>query len=160
MAMTGLGFIRFFGKRADKNSNVVGGTIHMMLNSSATTLLTGDCVYVSASGVVAKSNTSANYAGFAGVVVGGAATYFRTLIGVNETGKVAALINQLVLVQVTGIARVMAEGTITTGTNPSVIISTVTPGKVVVGNGAGQMLGIPLQDATTGQEVLILLRHR
>ena len=158
--MSAFSFIRFYGKRADKSPNVVGGTIHTMLNSAAATLLTGDCVYVSGSGVVGKSNTSADYAGFAGVVVGGASTFFRTLTGVNETGKIAALPNQLVLIQKTGIARVIAEGAISAGTTKSVVISTITAGKVVSGNGVGQMLGVPLIDAISGQEFLMFIQPR
>jgi hypothetical protein len=155
---TDFSFLRFHKRREDKVGFAVGGTI---INAVANaTLLTGDIVYVDGAGTVNKSATSANYAGFVGVVVGGPGTRNSVETDALRTGLTAGTSGQTVLVQVSGIARVVAEGTVTPGTHFSVISTGTTAGRVIAGTTAGQMVGVPLTAGTSGTEMLILLDHR
>lgn len=147
--------------RHEKDSGELGGSVKWFRSASAS-LKVGDIVFVTAavSGVptVTKSATAANYAGFVGVVVGGPATQNYAVYG---TGAAACdAIGQYVLVQIDGIALVVAEGTITAGTNFSVISTATTAGRVIAGTTQGAMVGIPLQDAVSGDELRILICHR
>ncbi len=149
--------IRFHsGASQDKVVTPVGGII--VAFTAAAALLTGDAVFISATaGTVNKSATSANYASFAGVVVGGATTNMEC--NFTTTGLAAASTGQLVLVQISGIARMRAEGTITIGTHPTVICTGTTAGKVIAGTTSGLRLGKPVSDSASGSDVLVLLDH-
>src|SRR5690348_17146555 len=73
------------------------------------TLLVGDVVYFTTAGTVNKSTTSADYAAFAGVVVGGTATNMQfTADDASVVGTTAATVGQQVLVQYGGIATVQS----------------------------------------------------
>lgn len=153
---TSLSWLKFNKDREDRTALAVGG--ECIVCTAAAALVTGDAVFVSATLKVNKSATSANYAGFVGVVVGGDSTNMEA---VYETGRAAASGDgKLVLVQITGVAKMMAEGTITAGTNFSVIISGSTAGKVIAGTTQGLMLGTPLTTSSTGNDVLVKLDHR
>lgn len=101
-----------------------GGAIVQM--RAATALNIGDCVYVDANGEVAKSTTAANYAAFAGVVVGGRSTNMRAHIGTasgnDALGDAAcAAADQTVLVQINGIAWVKAAAATVRGSRVGVV---------------------------------------
>jgi hypothetical protein len=142
--------------RQDKAPGAIGGIVELF--TAAAALNTGDAVFFSAANTVNKSVTQANYAGFVGIVVGGALTNDNM---VDRPGVPAANANQRVFVQVFGIANVVAGGAITVGTNFSVIPDTATAGRVIAGTTAGQIVGKPLSSATAaGQTIKILISHR
>jgi len=154
---TAFSFITHSKPREDKTSGGVGGVVEVFTSGAA--LNTGDCVYLSAANTVNKSLTAANYAGFIGVVVGGRSTQMNII---TKTGFAATSASgQEVLVQVSGIATVVAGGTITAATNFSVMPDAAgTAGRVVAGTTAGQMLGTALTTGSSGNEMQILIRHR
>ncbi len=94
-----------------------GGQIKRYTPASAFTK--GDVCYISAAGTVSKSATSANYAGYQGVVVGGDLT--QGALDADNGTTVCTATTGYVLVQIDGIAYVRLEGTVTVGTNFSVI---------------------------------------
>ncbi len=124
----------------------------------ASTFSKGDVCYISAAGTVSKSATTANYAGFQGVVVGGDLT--GGALDADNGTSVCTATTGYVLVQISGIAYVRAEGTVTVGTHFAVICTGTTAGRVIAGTTAGQMLGTPLETAATGDYFRILIRHR
>lgn len=143
----------------DANVCVVGGKVARFTSGAA--LNVGDVVYLSAANTVNKSTTSANYAGFVGVVVGGYSTGMRIPPETNVASIAATSgSGQDVLVQIDGIAWVVAEGTITAGTNFSVICTATTAGRVIAGTTAGQMLGTALTTGSSGNFFKMLIRHR
>lgn len=89
----------------------VGGQVKKFL--AAGTLLIGDVVYISAAETVAKSTTNADYAAYAGVVVGGA-SFGKDIANSDSTmvGQTAALVGEEVYVQIDGIAYVKSDGAI------------------------------------------------
>lgn len=136
----------------------VGGNVRRFL--AAGTLLIGDVVYISAAETVAKSTTNADYAGFAGVVVGGD-SYSKEGYVANEStlvGQTAALVGEVVLVQIDGIALVKSDGAI-------LVSSLVIPDASVAGEcdvaGAnpGYTLGKSIEAIADGSAGRILIRH-
>lgn len=134
----------------------VGGEVNAFL--AAGTLLIGDVVYISAANTVAKSATIGDYVTYAGVVVGGAATYGHVASLSTDVGQTAALVGQTVLVQNTGKAWVVADAAITVGARVSQGASTA--GRVDDVAGAAttsQTCGIALQTASNAADVIQML---
>lgn len=142
----------------DVDVGSVGGRTIKLL--AAGTLLIGDVVYVSAANTVAKSTTNANYAGFAGVVVGGK-TYDaggRVSTAAGDIGDTAATVGQWVLVQVDGIARIKSDGAILAGS--LVIPDASVAGECdVAGANPGYTLGIALEAIADGANGRMLIRQ-
>ena len=153
---TAFSWLRLFADREGRATAARGGVTIIMTAEAA--LTTGDVCFASATpNQVNKSATSANYASFVGVVVGGTLTNMRPMY---DTGIAAAGAGQQVLVQISGVALMKAEGTITIGTHRSVISTASTAGKVIAGTTQGLMLGTPLTDASSGTDVVVLIDHR
>lgn len=155
MRATSFSWLTFNRSRQDKNAAEVGGIVETFTAGAA--LNTGDIVFISAADTVNKSTTQANYVGFAGVVVGGALTNDNIT---TTTGIAAAETGQRVLVQVSGIANVVAGGAVTVGTNFSVIPDTGTAGRVIAGTTAGQVVGKTVTTGSSGNVMKILISHR
>lgn len=117
-------------------------------------LKVGDVVYIDAANRVAKSNTQANYATFAGVVVGSLSDFDGAVVGDDSTLVGTSLTSgATVLVQVDGIAKVVADAAIAVGTRISQ--GAVTAGRVDdTAFTAGQMCGIALQAATNPGDII------
>lgn len=147
----------------DVEYDSLGGAV--ILTRAGAALNLGDVVYRSSATQVNKSTTQTNYAGFVGVVVGGASLVEYSVgheYHLSASAIVAAAAaNDWVLVQISGIAYVKSGGAITAGTNFAIMADTGTAGRVIVGTTAGQMLGVPLETAA-GANVWIkaLLSHR
>lgn len=158
MRATSFPFITHAKSREDKTAGGTGGIVDVFTSGSA--LNTGDCVYLSAANTVSKSLTAANYAGFIGVVVGGRSTNMNIID--NKTGVAATSASgQEVIVQLSGVATVVAGGTVTAGTHFSVMPDAAgTAGRVVAGTTAGQILGTALTTGSAAAEMKILIRHR
>jgi|SRR6478736_2408542 len=120
-------------------------------------LKVGDIVYVSAANTVAKSNTQANYATFAGVVVGSLSDFDGATVNDDSNLLGASLTSgATVLVQISGIAKVVADAAITVGTRISQ--GATTAGRVDdTAFTAGQMCGIALGAATLAGDILAML---
>src|SRR5690606_17057358 len=101
------------------------GIIIPMLAGAA--LVIGDAVFVSAANTVNKSGTAANYLGFAGIVVGGTKTGGSAFIGSDAIGKPAAASGEVVLVQISGSAWVLASAVVAAG---AYVIPSATSGKL------------------------------
>lgn len=133
-----------------------GGTGY--LANAGATLLIGDAVYHSTTGVtVNKSTTQSLYTGtFAGVIVGGVSTIAgpRYIFGDPAVYgvKTAATVGQQVLVQNTGIVLMIAGAAITA--NTSIMPSGATAGRVITATGSNPVLGRAL-DAASGNGVVI-----
>jgi hypothetical protein len=155
MKPTAFSWLTFAMPRADKSPAAVGGVVEFF--TAGGSLNTGDIVYISAADTVNKSATQANYVGFAGVVVGGQLTNDNVATSV---GVAAATTGQRVMVQVSGVATVVAGGTVTVGTNFSVIPDTGTAGRVVAGTTAGQVVGKTLTTGAAAGTMKILISHR
>lgn len=134
------------------------GGVVILASAAAAVLNTGDCVYMTATGAN-KSATGANYFGFLGVVVGGKLSGNEVIYGTGFACT-TGVAGEDVLIQISGIATVVAGGTITVGTNFSVIPDTGTAGRVIAGTTAGQVLGKALGSASVGTDVKILIGHR
>lgn len=139
----------------DAGAAQVGGRVQRYTSTAA--LKKGDVVFCDALAAVNKSAVTANYAGFVGVVVGGNLTN-GALDAANGTTVSSA--GGWVIVQIDGEAYMQAEGTITVGTTKSVICTGTTAGLVIAGTTAGQMLGTPLESASSGGYFRCLIRHR
>lgn len=116
----------------------------------------GDVVYVSAANTVSKSNTQANYATFAGVVVGSLVDFDGAVVGDDSNLVGSSLTSGAeVLVQISGIAKVVADAAITVGTRISQ--GATTAGRVDdTAFTAGQMCGIALGAATLAGDILAM----
>ena len=156
MQPTGFSFVNIRGAADEITSNAIGGIVHAFTASG--TLLVGDAVYLSAANIVAKSATAANYAGFVGFVAGGDST--GDIIG-SPVGTTAATDGQLVLVQISGIARAIVGATgFTAGSDFTAVPSAATAGRIIPGTTAGQRVGVATTtQATAGGEVKILIQH-
>lgn len=136
-----------------------GGTGY--LANAGATLLIGDVVYHSTTGVtVNKSTTQSLYTGaFAGVVVGGGSVIDgpRYIFGDPAAYGVmtAATVGQQVLVQNTGVVLMVAGAAITANTN--VMPSGATAGRVITATGVLPILGRALDAATTNGDVIRVL---
>lgn len=155
MKPTSFSWITHNRRREDKSVAGVGGVTEIF--TAAASLNTGDCVFLSAANTVNKSTTAANYVGFIGVVVGGQLTQDNVT---DNVGIPAATTGQRVHVQVTGIANVVAGGTVTAGTNFAVVPDTVTAGRVIAGTTAGQILGTVISTGAAAGTMKILIAHR
>jgi hypothetical protein len=138
----------------------VGGRTVKFL--AAGTLLIGDVVYISAADTVAKSTTNADYAAFAGVVVGGQ-TWDNTGNGQAATeaasvGQTAATVGQWVIVQIDGIARIKSDGAIL-ATSLVIPDASVAGECDVAGANPGYTLGKSIEAAADGATGRILIRH-
>lgn len=131
--------------------------------TAAAALNTGDVVFLSAAGTVNKSAVAANYTAFMGVVVGGKQLYGEVLDArYNQTaitGVLAANANDEVLVQVSGIAKVVAAAAVAVGGLLQVMTTSGQVDDPVVV--AGQVVGTAI-DAAAGAAVTIrmLIDHR
>ena len=154
---TGLSYTKYARTREDQTAYETGGEV-FIAKAAAVVLNTGDVIYMSATGVN-KSTTAANYVGLVGVVVGGKLTDNDVVYG---TGKpcTTGTAGESVLVQYSGIAKVVAGGTVTVGTNFAVVPDTSTAGRVIAGTTAGQMIGTVLTAGSAAADMLILLNHR
>lgn len=131
------------------------GGIGFMANAGAT-LLIGDAVYFSTTGVtVNKSTTQSLYLGaFAGVVVGGSSRRIQADIssyGILQAGTAG----QYVIVQRSGIVLMVAGAAITANTNVSASGSVA--GRVITTTGTLAVLGRALDGATTAGDVIRVL---
>lgn len=150
----------FFQPAEDSGKLASPGGTGFLANAGGT-LLIGDAVYHSATGVtVNKSTTQSLYLGtFAGVVVGGTSTVAGpryifgdpAVYGVKE----AALVNQQVLIQNTGIVLMVAGAAITANTN--VMPSGATAGRVITATGTNPVLGRALDAAAANGNVIRVL---
>ncbi len=154
MKPTGFSYITLSKPREDSSPAGLGGVIERF--TAGATLLTGDVVFISAVNTVNKSGTAANYAALAGVVVGGQATVGNV---VETPGVTAATVGQSVLVQVSGVANVVAGGTVTVGTHLSVIGDS-TAGRVIAGTTAGVIIGTPISNGAAAGTMKILISQR
>lgn len=125
-----------------------GGEVYNCVADTSQTLNIGDTVYFSSGATtptmkVSKSATAANYARLiAGVVVGGANTYGNILSNDADLGTLAATAGQGVIVQYTGIVKVLSDAAIAAiGT---VIPGGTTAGRVLAGTTAGSIIGTAL----------------
>lgn len=150
-------YVGFAPGRRDGAVAPTGG--HVLRLTAAATLNTGDLVYFPATTptAVAKSLTNADYATFAGVVVGGQLTGYRAVLDKNgllqATAVAAATVGQTVLVQHNGIAQAVAGNTIAAGDR--IMIDTGTSGRVKTLSGTNYTLGIALDAATVGTTLRI-----
>jgi hypothetical protein len=136
-----------------------GGSVQVY--TAGGTLLVGDVVFVSAANTVNKSNTPANYQGFAGVVVGGTKTDMRVITRRNDYGITAAVVNEKVLVQNSGKAIVIADAATAVAAN--LTQGATTAGRVDDSASAtqGQIIGQSLEAAANaGDKLLALISHR
>lgn len=152
---TSFSWLTFNNRRGDKAPAEVGGVVEIFLAGGS--LSTGDIVFFSAANTVNKSATVADYAAMAGVVVGGQRTNDRII---SSVGVAAATVGQRVLVQVSGIATVVAGGTVTVGTHLTVIPDTGTAGRVAAGTTAGSIIGKTITSGAAAGTMKILLSHR
>lgn len=133
----------------------IGGDVAIFTANGV--LKVGDIVYVDAENRVAKSNTQANYATFAGVVVGSLVDLDGSVIADTSALVGTSLTSgALVLVQYNGVAYVVADAAITVATRVSQ--GATTAGRVddTVFT-AGQMTGIALKAATAPGDVIPML---
>jgi hypothetical protein len=160
---TAFSWLNARGNADELANNAVGGIVHRF--NAGGTLLVGDAVRISAVGTVNKSTTVGDYATFVGFVVGGQSNNFRTD---DAVGTTAAVLNEGVMVQISGVARAIVGATgFTAGTtNIAVAPSAATPGRVIPSAAldatiiAGRSLGVATTtQATAGAEVLVLIKH-
>ena len=154
---TGFSWVNIRGSSDEQTSNATGGIVHLF-TASTTTLLVGDAVFVAGVGIVNKSATAADYAGFVGFVVGGDSNGYRVD---DAVGTIAATSGQKVMVQISGVARaIVGASGFTAGTNLTAVPSAATAGRVIPGTTAGGRLGVALTtQATAGAEVKILIKQ-
>lgn len=129
----------------------VGGQVQSF--TAGATLLIGDAVYLNSSAKAVKSTTATLYTAFIGFVVGG--TSFNkegqcAIPGdVNTLAATAALADEVVLVQVSGIANAIVASGLTIGAQ--VVPSGVTAGRVVgAGATAAAVLGVAVSAGASG----------
>lgn len=132
----------------------IGGDV--VLYTANGVLKVGDIVYVDAANRVTKSNTQADYATFAGVVVGSLVDFDGSIVG-DTTALIGTALTSgaIVYVQINGIAYVVADAALT-------VAKRVGQGAVTAGRvddtafTAGQMAGISLQAATNPGDVIAM----
>lgn len=133
----------------------VGGETVVMQGAAALNI--GDGVFVSAADTVNKSTTVLDYAARAGIVVGGqipAEGNMAVLQDPLDIGEIAAAAaNDLVLVCVAGVCRVVADGIIAVG--DVVEPDAVTAGRV--STGTTQPFGVALEAAALAGDVIRIL---
>lgn len=150
----------FVGNSAEEQNVLAPGGITFEFQAGAA-LLVGDVVYFdAATGKVLKSATTADYQKFAGVVVGGAKTFGRVITRKLDVGIAAAALDELVIVQHSGKAWVVAAAAVARAGQLTVV---TTAGRVDDAAGAtqGQIIGYALEAATNaGDVILALISHR
>lgn len=132
-----------------------GGTVIRATASGV--LKVGDIVYLSAANTVAKSNTQANYVTFVGVVVGGLSDFDGAVVNDDSNLFGASLTTgTTVLVQISGVARVIADAAVAAGVR--IGQGATTAGRVddTVFT-AGQMAGLSLTAAALAGDSLYML---
>lgn len=98
----------------DNEVSSLGGDVHRF--TAAGNLNVGDVVFLSAANTVQKSAVAADHDQVAGVVVGGTRTNLDVVTDLAAVATVqAAQVNEVVLVQVNGITRVVSGAAITIG---------------------------------------------
>lgn len=137
-----------------------GNTVNV---SAAVALKIGDAVHVhTVAGQVTKTAVTANGAKFAGVVVGGGSTFGGgyALYGTTEVGLALVAAAQSVVLQVDGIANVVADGVIAAG--DAVVLSATVAGRVITvgATPAGQLIGIALKAAAAAGDIIQILIAR
>lgn len=154
---TNLPYVRHEPLGADVAAEYVGGQVIRALAGAA--LLIGDVVYWSAANTVNKSATTAAYAAFAGVVVGGANTFFQCIDNDADLGITAADTGEEVLVQISGIAWVLAAAATAAGATVGVV---TTSGRVDDSTAtAGAYVGTSITAAINAADpILIQIAHR
>lgn len=119
-----------------------------LVGLSATTLLVGDVVYLSAADSFNKSVTVGNYTGLKGIVVGGEQTYMR--ISQNDAligSQIAAKLNERVIVMYEGIAKTLSDAAIA-ALNTKLTAGGTTAGRIgSTGAAAGNYVGVNLDTA-------------
>lgn len=146
----------------DESTNPpVGGEIIRAICGNAS-LVCGSAVFWSAANTVNMSATVGDYAAFAGICVGGQSTGYEYVddYQLYTSLPAAAILNEIVLIQITGIAFVLCGGTVTPFTHKSVIPDAAGAGRVVAGTTAGQMLATPISAGTVNTCARMLIRHR
>lgn len=155
---TNLPYVRHEPSNADNQDEYVGGTVVRFKAGAA--LNVGDVVYISAANTVNKSATTADYAAFAGVVVGGTDTAFDCISNDSDVGIAACSASgEYVLVQVTGLAWVKAAAATAVAKTVGVV---TTAGQVDDSTAtAGAYVGTSVTAATNpGDAILMLIAHR
>lgn len=154
---TGFSYIKHARTREDQSINELGGQVFIG-SAAAIVLNSGDVVFMSATGF-SKSTTATNYVGIKGVVVGGKLTDNAVVYG---TGKpcTTGVAGESVLVQYSGLVKVVAGGTVTPGTHFVVIPDGTTAGRVVAGTTAGQVIGSTITAGAAAGDMIILLNPR
>lgn len=154
---TGFSWVNIRGSSSNLDSNATGGIVHLF-TAASNTLVVGDAVFLAGVGIVDRSTTAANYAGFVGFVVGGEQNNYRTD---DAIGTSAATSGRPVMVQISGVARaIVGASGFTAGSNFNAVPSGATAGRVIPGTTAGQRLGVVLTtQASAGAEVKILIKH-
>lgn len=155
---TNLPFIT--SQQTDTGIAEVGGRTVKFL--AGATLLIGDVVYISAANTVNKSTTNADYAAFAGVVVGGQSIdntgNGMAISEAGDIGKTAAIATQWVIVQIDGIARVKSDGAIL-ATSLVIPDASVAGECDVAGANPGYTLGKSIEAGSDGNTCRILINH-
>ena len=146
------------GGDPDAQAGAGGPTVALIAGAA---LKHGDVVYVSAARTVNKAAVAANGAKFAGVVVGGGSDFgadqaeFET----RFVGLAATAANKTAVVQVIGIANVVAGDAIVAGAQLG--FDTTTAGRVLTNTTAGQIIGIALTAAAAaGNTIQMLISPR
>lgn len=158
--VTGFSYLKLNTSQNEYLAGACGGVVVRYV--AAGTLLTGDTVYISATGSnVNKSTTAANYAAFVGIVVGNDdGIILDTNAAGNAVGIQAATTGQGVLVQISGVANaIVGASTVTAGNR--VIASAATAGRILpYTSGAAHCFGVALDtQATAGSPVKIQIRY-
>lgn len=144
---------------SEPNTPLAFGGQTRVFTANATTLLTGDIVFIAAAaGVVDKSATAADYLGFVGIVVSGDSLKMEPT---TTVGLTAATSGQKVLVQVDGIANgIVGASGFTVVTNSRAVPSAATAGRVIPGTTADLRVGVCLgTQATAGSAVPLLIKQ-
>lgn len=87
----------------------IGGVVKIYLVGAADTERVGNIAYLSSANTVKHSATLTNYNAIAGVVVGGAATGMQASLALADTGTIAGIPGQQVLVLERGRTYVLAD---------------------------------------------------
>jgi len=137
----------------------MGGQVIKGLAGAA--LNVGDVVFLSAVDTFNKSATVANLTGLFGVVVGGDLTFGQIIQADSAIGVLpAAGVGQVVIVQVTGSVKVLADAALATF-NTKVTGAATTAGRVgVAGGAAGNYIGYTLDVAAGAGSVIRIYLQR
>lgn len=151
----------------DRDTPGSAGGATVIMKQEVAGLKIGDVVIVSATidDSVVKSALAADAAKLCGVVVGGGSTagYDRAFFGTKSVGLAmapgvgqGAAVGMSTIVQINGIANVVAGGVVARGA--TVGLDTGTAGRVIANAIALQIVGIALRAGTAGVTIPILIR--